>query len=95
MTANAARWRAEPAGRDDQGMPRGPQRPSETVAASLRQRIAAGEWKPGEALPTVAALSEGYHVARATVTRTLRMLEAEGLIEVVPRWGSFVKGPET
>lgn len=31
---------------------------------------------PGEALPTVAQLAEGYHVARATVTRTLRVLEA-------------------
>lgn len=74
---------------DDQGMPRGPQRPSETVADSLRQRIAAGEWQPGEALPTVAALAEHYHVARATVARTLRTLEAEGLIRVVPRWGTF------
>lgn len=70
-------------------MPRGPERPSETVAASLRQRIAAGEWAPGEALPTVTELSAHYQVARATVTRTLRVLEAEGLIRVVPRWGTF------
>jgi GntR family transcriptional regulator len=92
MSASTARWRGKHAGRDDQDMPRGPQRPAELVAASLRQRIAAGEWSPGDALPTVAALSEHYHVARATITRTLRMLEAEGLVEVVPRWGSFVRG---
>jgi GntR family transcriptional regulator len=94
MTASAARWRAVTAGRDDLGMPRGPQRPSETVAISLRQRIAAGEWKAGEALPTVAALSESYHVARATVTRTLRVLQDEGLVEIVPRWGTFVRSQE-
>jgi len=70
-------------------VPRGPQRPGETVADSLRQRIAAGEWEPGQALPTVAELAGHYHVARATVTRALRVLEAEGLVRVVPRWGTF------
>lgn len=74
---------------DDLGMPRGPQRPSETVEASLRERIAAGEWEPGDALPTVAELAGHYHVARATVARVLRTLEAEGLIRIVPRWGTF------
>jgi DNA-binding GntR family transcriptional regulator len=77
---------------DDQGMPRGPERPSETVAASLRQRIAAGEWQPGDALPTVAALADHYDVARATVTRALRTLESEGLIRIIPRWGTFRAG---
>ena len=89
MTARMARWRAVHPARDDQDVPRGPQRPSEIMAASLRQRIADGEWAPGEALPTVAALAESYHAARATVTRTLRVLEAEGLVRVVPRWGTF------
>jgi GntR family transcriptional regulator len=60
------------------------------MAASLRQRIADGEWGPGEALPTVSDFAEHYHVARATVTRTLRVLEAEGLIRVIPRWGTFL-----
>jgi len=89
MRAKMARWRGRSVIGDDQDMPRGPQRPSETVAASLRQRIAADEWAPGEALPTVAALSEHYHVARATIARTLRTLEAEGLVRVIPRWGTF------
>lgn len=74
-------------------MPRGPQRPSETVAAGLRERIQAGEWEPGEALPTVAALAAHYDVARATVTRALRTLEAEGLVSIIPRWGTFRTGP--
>jgi GntR family transcriptional regulator len=73
-------------------VPRGPERPGETVAADLRRRFAAGEWAPGEALPTVAGLAEHYHVARATVTRALRVLEAEGLVRVVPRWGTFRAG---
>ena len=70
-------------------MPRGPERPFEVVAADLRRRIAAGEWQTGEALPTVAALAEHYGVSKATVTRTLRILADEGLVRVVPRWGTF------
>ena len=59
------------------------------VAADLRRRIAADEWQSGEALPTVAALAEHYEVSKATVTRTLRILADEGLVRVVPRWGTF------
>jgi GntR family transcriptional regulator len=74
---------------NDQDVPRGPERPSETVAADLRRRIAAGEWQADEALPTTAALAEHYGVSRATVTRVLRALAAEGLVRTVPRWGTF------
>lgn len=90
MEVTAARSRGPSAVREDQPMPpRGPERPSETVAASLRARIEAGEWASGAALPTVAALAAEYQVARSSVTRALRMLEAENLVRVVPRWGSF------
>jgi DNA-binding GntR family transcriptional regulator len=68
---------------------RGPQRPSETVAADVRRRIDAGEWEIDEALPTTAALAEHYHVSQSTITRVLRNLAAEGLIRTVPRWGTF------
>jgi DNA-binding GntR family transcriptional regulator len=76
-------------------VPRGPERPFEIVAADLRRRIAAGEWQPGEALPTVAALAGHYGVSKATVTRTLRILAAEGLVRVVPRWGTFAAGQQS
>ena len=39
--------------------------------------------------PTVAVLAERYSVSKATVTRTLRILAGEGLVRVVPRWGTF------
>jgi DNA-binding GntR family transcriptional regulator len=74
---------------NDQNVPRGPERPSEIVAGDLRRRIAAGEWQSGEALPTVAALADRYGVSKATVTRTLGILADEGLVRVVPRWGTF------
>ncbi|MBO0807966.1 MAG: winged helix-turn-helix transcriptional regulator [Actinobacteria bacterium] len=70
-------------------MPRGPQRPYETVAADLRRRIDAGEWATDEALPTTAALADHYQVSQSTVTRAVRALAAEGLVRTVPRWGTF------
>ena len=85
----AARSRRAITSGNDQDVPRGPERPFERVAVDLRRRIAAGEWQSGEALPTVAALAEHYQVSKATVTRTLRILADEGLVRVVPRWGTF------
>jgi GntR family transcriptional regulator len=85
----AARSREVIANGNDLDVPRGPERPYEILAADLRRRIAAGEWQRDEMLPTVAALAGHYHVSRATVTRTLRILAAEGLVRVVPRWGTF------
>jgi len=55
----------------------------------LRRRVQAGEWASGETLPTVAALAGHYGVARGSVARALRVLEGEGLVRIVPRWGTF------
>jgi GntR family transcriptional regulator len=70
-------------------VPRTPERPTERVEADLRRRVEAGEWASGEALPTVARLAEHYGVARGSVTRALQALEADGMVRVVPRWGTF------
>jgi GntR family transcriptional regulator len=59
------------------------------VETDLRQRIAAGEWRSGQALPTVAALPDHYRVSPGVINRVLKRLEADGLVRVVPRWGTF------
>jgi DNA-binding GntR family transcriptional regulator len=59
------------------------------VEADLRRRIEAGEWERGQALPSVPVLAEHYGVARATVSRALRALADDGLVTIVPRWGTF------
>jgi len=69
--------------------PRGPELPSRHVEADLRRRCEAGEWAPGERLPPVAELAAHYLVARNTVTKALRRLADDGLIEIVPNWGTF------
>jgi GntR family transcriptional regulator len=70
-------------------MPRTEDLPSDRVLAALRRRIEAGEWDHGEALPPVAALAAEYGVSRGAVSRALRLLADEGLVRVVPRWGTF------
>jgi DNA-binding GntR family transcriptional regulator len=63
--------------------------PSARVEADLRARIAAGEWDHGAALPSVAALAEHYAVSRASVSKALRRVADDGLVEIVPAWGTF------
>jgi DNA-binding GntR family transcriptional regulator len=68
---------------------RPPERPGDRIEADLRQRIEAGEWQSGDQLPSVAALAEHYGVAGGTVARVLRILAADGLVRMVPGWGTF------
>ena len=56
------------------------------VSGQLRARcLAAG----GEMLPSLRQLSQDLEVNHATVSRALRDLEREGLVEIVPRKGIF------
>jgi DNA-binding GntR family transcriptional regulator len=72
--------------------PREAQLPSQRVEADLRDRIGRNEWAPGERMPPVAELAAHYEVARSTVVNALRRIEADGLIEIVPNWGTFRAG---
>jgi DNA-binding GntR family transcriptional regulator len=69
--------------------PKTPERPSERVLADLRRRLGSGEWERDEALPTVAELANQYTTSTATVSKVLRQLAGEGLVRVIPRWGTF------
>jgi len=68
---------------------RSPVPPSRRVEADLRRRVEADEWATGQALPSVGALAVEYKVARNTVVKALRKLEDDGLIQIVPSWGTF------
>jgi len=70
---------------------RTPEFPSIRVTRDLRRRCEAGEWKTGQRLPPVSELASSYGVARRTVMKALRQLEADGLVEIVPNWGTFRK----
>ncbi|MEO3797021.1 GntR family transcriptional regulator [Nonomuraea sp. B10E15] len=62
------------------------------VADRLRARIRAGEFAPGEVLPSEAELCRVFGVARNTVRRGLALLEEEGLLITVPSKGRVVVG---
>jgi GntR family transcriptional regulator len=69
--------------------PRDRELPSRRVETDLRRRIDADEWEHGKALPSVADLAEHYGVARGTVAKALRRLAGDGLVEIIPAWGTF------
>lgn len=56
----------------------------------LRARIAAGEWNPGERIPSEVTLNEQFGVARMTLRGVLNSLVDEGLLYRVPGKGTFV-----
>jgi DNA-binding GntR family transcriptional regulator len=62
---------------------------SRAVADWLAQRIISGEEPPGARLAEV-KLAELAGVSRSPVREALRLLAAEGLVEVVPRIGALV-----
>ncbi|HEY0822519.1 MAG TPA: histidine utilization repressor [Ramlibacter sp.] len=62
----------------------------EQVKGWIRQHIARGEWKPGDAVPSEAALMERFAISRMTANRALRELATEGLVTRVQGSGTRV-----
>ncbi|TQS09221.1 winged helix-turn-helix transcriptional regulator [Microbispora hainanensis] len=60
----------------------------------IKARIASGEYKPGERIPSLVALIEEFGIANATGQKVMRALRADGLIHTEPGMGSFVTAPE-
>lgn len=61
------------------------------IAASLRERLLAGEFAAGAQLRQD-ALAADYGVSRIPVREALRRLEAEGLVAIEPHKGAVVAG---
>jgi len=64
------------------------------LARILEGQLKAGAFKPGDRFPGETQLSREYELARSTVRETLRALENQGLIRMVPNRGAFVNGLE-
>jgi DNA-binding GntR family transcriptional regulator len=62
----------------------------DALADSLRERILAGELKPGTPLREE-ALSGEYDVARHSLRAALRTLQGEGIVQINPNRGARVK----
>ena len=62
----------------------------EQVKAWIKQHIGSGQWKPGDPVPSEAALMQQFGISRMTVNRALRELAAEGLVTRVQGSGTRV-----
>jgi DNA-binding GntR family transcriptional regulator len=68
-----------------------PRLPSVQLAAVLRDAIKAGEYQPGDPLPSNRELMDAHGVASATAQRAIATLREEGLVDSVPGSGVFVR----
>jgi GntR family transcriptional regulator len=51
------------------------------IADDIRRRITAGEWRPGQALPSRAELAAAYHVHEQTMRLAYALLRRTGILE--------------
>lgn len=63
------------------------------VADRLRDAIVAGDYPPGQALPSESVLAEQYGLNRTTINKAVRLLAAQGLVTVEHGRGAFVRIP--
>ncbi len=60
----------------------------------IREQIAAGEWKPGDRIPTIRELCQRYGVSRTTVVQAVNALIQEGLLTGRQGKGIFISRPK-
>jgi len=61
-----------------------------SIAATLRDQMLAGRWKPGERIDTELALANRFGVCRSTINKALRLLQKQGLVWATRGKGRFV-----
>lgn len=64
------------------------------IAETIRERIAAGQYKPGEKIPTIRAFSQEFGRNKITVHRAFALLQQQGVIENRVGSGSYVRFPD-
>jgi len=62
----------------------------EEIAAQIRARIGAGEWAPGEKLPSTSEFAAELGASEKTTAEAMRSIVAEGLLHTVPGVGRFI-----
>jgi GntR family transcriptional regulator len=60
------------------------------VVSQLKQAVAAGALRPGDALPSVRALAADLRINPNTAARAYQELERDDVIRTVPGGGTFV-----
>jgi DNA-binding GntR family transcriptional regulator len=65
---------------------------AQSVAATLRHAVSAGEYSPGEKLNEV-AVAEKLGVSRNTLREVFAALAADGIVDRIPNRGVFIASP--
>ncbi|HIY86883.1 MAG TPA: GntR family transcriptional regulator [Candidatus Yaniella excrementavium] len=65
---------------------------SRSLLSQLREHVLNGSYNPKEVIPEQ-ALADSFGVSRTPVREALKQLENEGLVEIRPRVGTFVRYP--
>jgi GntR family transcriptional regulator len=65
------------------------------IASQIRQKVANGELKPGDQLPTVRQMAIDLKINFNTVARTYRMLDETGLISTQHGRGTYIWEPDS
>ena len=71
-----------------------PDPPYLRIVTEIRRRIAAGELRAGDRVPSTRQIAREWGVAIATATKALTTLGQEGLVQAVPRVGTVVAAPQ-
>lgn len=66
-------------------------RPNRRIYAALSKRIGDGTYPPGSRL-NVGLLADEFEVTRTTIGKSVRLLEADGLVELFKGLGWYVTG---
>jgi DNA-binding FadR family transcriptional regulator len=65
---------------------------ADEVAEALRHRLASGEFKQGDRLPTGAELASAFNVSLAVIREAMSRLKHDGIIDTVQGAGAFMTG---
>lgn len=66
--------------------------PPVTLLERIRTKITSGELEPGNPLSEV-SLAQEFDVSRTPIREVLKQLQLEGLIEIRPKVGTFIREP--
>ncbi|MCR5249892.1 MAG: GntR family transcriptional regulator [Lachnospiraceae bacterium] len=66
----------------------------EQIERQIKDLIVSGEWKEGDALPSIRALAADLKISVITIKRAYEDLEKEGMIYSVQGKGFFVDDPD-
>ncbi|MEO3799338.1 GntR family transcriptional regulator [Nonomuraea sp. B1E8] len=67
--------------------------PYARIVADIKRRVADGELRPGERVPSTRQLARDWGVALATASKALALLAREGVVIAEPRVGTVVAEP--